>query len=127
MKHYVVMTREIRGGDWPVFMHWSTLSPGNDSPVPIKYEPAGWDPESGRRGEKSWSYRGSNSNPSVAQPVACRYTECANQFFNPQQRDHLLGHNHFFQTDFHFAYHTTIERCNSPGTARVFKQPWKYI
>jgi hypothetical protein len=32
---------------------------------------------SGRCGENSWSYRDSNSDPSVVQPVASRYTDSA--------------------------------------------------
>jgi hypothetical protein len=53
--------------------------PGKEQPVPIGYE-AGWAPEpvwtTGRR-ENSWPYRDSNSDPSVVQPVASLYTDCA--------------------------------------------------
>jgi hypothetical protein len=49
------------------------------SPVPIGQE-VFRAPESFRplwRSESSWAYRDSNSGPSVVQPVASRYTDCA--------------------------------------------------
>jgi hypothetical protein len=55
------------------------LPPGKESPVPIGYE-AGWAPEpvcTTWRRENSLTYRGSNSDPSVVQPVASRYTDYA--------------------------------------------------
>jgi hypothetical protein len=39
------------------------FNPGKESPM--------W------RGEKSWPYRDSNSDPSAIQPVVSRYTDCA--------------------------------------------------
>jgi hypothetical protein len=48
-------------------------------PVPIRLE-AGWVPEPIWmiwRNENSWPYRNSNSEPSVIQSVASRYTDCA--------------------------------------------------
>jgi hypothetical protein len=50
----------------------AALSPGKEPPVPI-----GPQSRSGRRREKFLPYRDSNSNPSVVQPVASRYTDCA--------------------------------------------------
>jgi hypothetical protein len=48
-------------------------------PVPIGYE-AEWTPEpvwTTWRRENSWLYRNSNSNSSVVQPIASRYTDWA--------------------------------------------------
>jgi hypothetical protein len=61
---------------------WSASRPGRftheeRAPVPIEYE-AGWAPEpiwTTLRIENSLPYRDSNSDPSVVQPVASRYTD----------------------------------------------------
>jgi hypothetical protein len=52
----------------------AALPPGKEPPVPIGFE-AGWAPEpvwTTWRKDKSCSYRDSNSDPSVVQPVASR-------------------------------------------------------
>jgi hypothetical protein len=52
---------------------------GKEPPVPIG-QGAGWTPEpvwTTLRRENSWPYWDSNSDPSVVQPVANRYTDCA--------------------------------------------------
>jgi hypothetical protein len=57
----------------------AALLPGKEPTVPIGYR-AGWATESvwtTRRGN-FWPYRDSNSGLSVVQPVAIRYTDCAN-------------------------------------------------
>jgi hypothetical protein len=59
---------------------WSVLPPPRKKPpVPIGYE-AGWAPEpiwTAWRSKHSWPYCDSNSDPSVVQPEASRYTDCA--------------------------------------------------
>jgi hypothetical protein len=72
---------------WP--RHWlevsgqlhapAALPPGKEPRVPTGYE-VGWTPEPGWktwRRENSWPYRVPNSDPSVVQPVASRYTDRA--------------------------------------------------
>jgi hypothetical protein len=57
----------------------AALPPGKEPPVPIEYE-IGWTREpvwTTWRIENSWPYRDSNSEPSVVQPVASRYTDYA--------------------------------------------------
>jgi hypothetical protein len=57
----------------------ASLPHGENPPVPIGKE-AGWDPESVWplwRTEIFLPYRDSNSDPSIVQPVASRYTDCA--------------------------------------------------
>jgi hypothetical protein len=57
----------------------AALLPGKVSPLPIGKE-VGWTPvpvRMARRRENSWPYRDSNSDPSVVQPVASRYTDYA--------------------------------------------------
>jgi hypothetical protein len=57
----------------------AALSPGKELPVPIGQK-AGWAPEpvwTTWRRENSWHYWDSNSDPSVVQPVASRYTDWA--------------------------------------------------
>jgi hypothetical protein len=52
---------------------------GKSPPVPIG-KVAGWPPEpvwTTWRRENPWHYRDSNSDPSVVQPVASRYTDCS--------------------------------------------------
>jgi hypothetical protein len=55
----------------------AALPPGKKPPVPVG-QVAGWGPApvwTTWRRENSWLYRDSNSDPSVFQPVASRYTE----------------------------------------------------
>jgi hypothetical protein len=55
----------------------AALPPGKEPPVPIEQE-AGWTQQpvwTTWRRENSWPYRDSNSDPSVVQPVASRYTD----------------------------------------------------
>jgi hypothetical protein len=57
----------------------AALTPGKEPPVPIGEE-VGLIPEpvwTTWRRENSWFYRESNSGPSVVQPVASHYTDCA--------------------------------------------------
>jgi hypothetical protein len=57
----------------------ATLPPEKEPPLPIGYE-VGWTPEpvwTTWRRENSCSYWDSNSDPSVVQPVASQYTDCA--------------------------------------------------
>jgi hypothetical protein len=57
----------------------AALNPGKESPVLIWYE-VGWAPEpvwTTWRSENSWTYRDSNSDPSVVHPVSSRCTDCA--------------------------------------------------
>jgi hypothetical protein len=65
---------------WVVSLTPRLLYPlGKEPPMPIGKE-SGWAPEAVSttwRRERSFPYRDSNSNPSVVQPVASRYTECA--------------------------------------------------
>jgi hypothetical protein len=62
---------------------WSASRPGRFTPgesAPGTHSIGGWvNPKSrsGRCGENSWPHRDSNSDPSVVQPVANRYTDCA--------------------------------------------------
>jgi hypothetical protein len=51
----------------------AALPPGKEPPVSIGYD-VGW---TGRGGKNSWPYRDSNSDHSVIQPVASRYTDWA--------------------------------------------------
>jgi hypothetical protein len=57
----------------------AALPPKKEPPVPIGWE-VGWAPEpvwTTWRREDSWSYLDSNSNPSLVQRVASRFTDCA--------------------------------------------------
>jgi hypothetical protein len=57
----------------------AALPPGEETPVPIEEE-AGCTPDpvwTTWRRENSWPYRDLNSDPSVVQPVASRYTDYA--------------------------------------------------
>jgi hypothetical protein len=58
----------------------SALHPGKEPPV-LTGKEAGWDTElvwTTWKRENSLPYRDSNFDPSVVQPVASRYTDCAN-------------------------------------------------
>jgi hypothetical protein len=54
----------------------TTLPPGKDPMVPIDWV----NPRASldaMRGENSWLYQDWNSDPSVVQPLASRYTDCS--------------------------------------------------
>jgi hypothetical protein len=55
----------------------AALPPGKEPPVPIGRKMGGPQCRSERRGENTLSYLGSNSNPSLVQPVANHYTDYA--------------------------------------------------
>jgi hypothetical protein len=74
----IFFTSALAGGEW------STSRPGRFTPgerAPRTHWIGDWvDPEpvwTTWRIENSWPYRDSNSNTSVIQPVACRYTDHA--------------------------------------------------
>jgi hypothetical protein len=56
----------------PAFYPW-----GKSPRYPLVRRLGGPQSRSGRRGENSWLYRDSNSEPSVVQTVSSRYTDCA--------------------------------------------------
>jgi hypothetical protein len=63
---------------WVVSFTPRLLYPRERAPSTLRYE-VGWTPEqvwTTWRRENSWSYRDLNSDPSVVQPVASRYTDC---------------------------------------------------
>jgi hypothetical protein len=75
---HVFLTLALVGGKWSL-SHSGHFTPGERAPVPIRQE-AGCAPEliwTMWRRENSWPYRDSNSDPSVVQPVASRYTDYA--------------------------------------------------
>jgi hypothetical protein len=55
----------------------ASLPPGKSSRYPLDKRVGGPQSRSGRRGENSWPYRHSNSEPSVVEPVASRHTDWA--------------------------------------------------
>jgi hypothetical protein len=62
-----------------VYAQSAALTPRKEPPIPIVQE-AGWVPEpfwTTLRREYTWSYRHSNSDPSVTQYIASRSTDCA--------------------------------------------------
>jgi hypothetical protein len=70
---HVFLTSALVGGEW------SALPTGKEPPVPIGQE-VGWTSEpvwTTWRRENSSLYRDSNSDSSVVQPVASRYTDYA--------------------------------------------------
>jgi hypothetical protein len=70
-RHWLKVSRQLHAP--------AALSPRKKPPVPIGYE-AGWTPEpvwTVWRSENSWPHRDSNSDLSVVQPVASRYTDYA--------------------------------------------------
>jgi hypothetical protein len=74
----VFLTSALVGGEW-LASRPAALTPGIEPPVPTGKE-AGWAPEPVRatwRRVNSCPSRDSNSDPSVVQPVASRYTDCA--------------------------------------------------
>jgi hypothetical protein len=78
VKNHIFLTSAPAGGEWSASRP-GRLTPGKEPSVPIRYE-AGWVPEpvsTTWRRENSWPYRDSNSDPSVFQPVASRYTDWA--------------------------------------------------
>jgi hypothetical protein len=78
MKTYGRATSALAGDEWAVSRH-GRFTLREESPVPTRYE-AGWVPEpvwTTWRRENSWPYQDSNSDPSVVQPVASRYTDCS--------------------------------------------------
>jgi hypothetical protein len=71
---HVFFTSALAGG-WVVsFTPWPPYSRGKSPRYPL-YRLGGLQSRSGRRGEKSWLHRDSNSDPSVVQPVASRLNE----------------------------------------------------
>jgi hypothetical protein len=56
---------------------------------PLARRLSGPQSRSGRRGENSWPYRDSNSDLSVVQPIASRYTDCAILAPAPPEYYHL--------------------------------------
>jgi hypothetical protein len=70
---HIFLTSEVSGP-----LHAPDALPGGKSPrYPLDRRLGGPQSRSGRRGENSCPYRDSNSDPSVVQPVASRYTDCA--------------------------------------------------
>jgi hypothetical protein len=75
---HIFLTLALAGGKWSVSRPGRFTS-GKEPPVPIRWE-VGRTPEpvwTTWRRENSWPYRNSNSDPSVVQPVASRYTDYA--------------------------------------------------
>jgi hypothetical protein len=75
---HVFLTSALVGGQWSASRPGHT-TPEKRTPVPIGYE-IEWTLEpvwTTWRRENSWPHRDSNSEPSVVQPVASRYTDCA--------------------------------------------------
>jgi hypothetical protein len=75
---HIFLTSALAGGEWsasrPCRFTLGERAPGT-------HWIGGWvDPRAGQddwRRENSWSYRDSNSDPSIVQSVASRYTDCA--------------------------------------------------
>jgi hypothetical protein len=73
--HVFFFTSALAGGEWSASRP-GRFTPGNEPPVPTE---VGWTPEpvcKRWRSENSWPYRGSNSDSSIVQLVAIRYTDC---------------------------------------------------
>jgi hypothetical protein len=67
---YVFLTSALAGGEWSA-SRLAAVPPRKESPYPLDRRLYGPQHRSGRRGEDS------NSDPSVVQPVASLYTDCA--------------------------------------------------
>jgi hypothetical protein len=65
---YMFLTSALVGGERSATRR-DRFTPGKELSGPQSW--------SGRRGENSWSYQDSNSDLSVVQPVASRYTDYA--------------------------------------------------
>jgi hypothetical protein len=78
VQSHIFLVSALVGGEWPASRP-SRFTPGEKPPVPIAQEVV-WTPEpvwTTWRTENSWPYLYSNSDPSVVQPVASRYTDYA--------------------------------------------------
>jgi hypothetical protein len=74
---HISLTSALAGDEWSASRTGRFTPTEKEPPVPIGYK-AGWTTEPvwtswGR--ENSWLYRDANSDPSVVQPVASRYTD----------------------------------------------------
>jgi hypothetical protein len=69
LRHYLEVSGQLHAP--------AALPPGKKPRYPLDRRLSGPQSRSGRRGENSWTFRGSNSDFSVVQPVASRYTDYA--------------------------------------------------
>jgi hypothetical protein len=102
------------GTSWKLVVSFTLrpLYPRENSPLRIGWE-VRWTPEpvwTTWRKENSWTYRNSNSEPSVVQPAASRYTVCA----IPAAKQYVFMYNFFNTSNSCVTVGYNATHCNLP-------------